>query len=114
MADRPNKPEDVQNHAVKFDGNKPRLELVPPSAILALGEVLGYGAKKYCEHNYLKGMAHTRLVGATLRHLFSWLGGEEIDPESKLPHLSHALASIAMLIETKARGVGTDDRYKAP
>jgi hypothetical protein len=109
---RPNKPEDVKNHAVKFDGDKPRLELVPPSAIIALGQVLGYGAAKYSEHNYLKGMAHTRLIGAALRHMFAWIGGEEIDPESGLSHLSHALASIAMLIETKARNVGTDDRYK--
>jgi hypothetical protein len=77
-----------------------------------MGEVLAYGAKKYAEHNYLKGMAWTRLIGAALRHCFSWLRGEDIDPESGLPHLSHALASIAMLIETIDRKKGTDDRYK--
>lgn len=113
-AQRPNRPEDVALHAVKFDGDKPQMELVPPSAMTAMGKVLGYGASKYARHNYLKGMAWTRLVGAALRHLFSWLRGEELDPESKLPHLYHALASIAMLIETIELGKGLDDRYKDP
>ena len=109
---RPNTPADVALHAVKFDGNKPRLELIPQSTMTAMGTVLSYGAKKYAEHNYLKGMAWTRLAGAAGRHLWSWLAGEEDDPESGLPHLSHALASIAMLIETIERKKGLDDRYK--
>lgn len=109
---RPNKPEDVALHAVKFDGDKPQMELVPASAMIGLAKVLGYGAAKYARYNYLKGMAWTRLSGAALRHIFSWLAGEDIDPESKLPHLYHALASIAMLIETIERDKGLDDRYK--
>lgn len=111
---RPNRPEDVKDHAVKFDGDKPQLELVPPSAMIAMGKVLGYGAAKYARYNYLKGMAWTRLMGANLRHCFSWLRGEDIDPESGLPHLYHALASIAMLIESIERSKGTDDRYGDP
>ena len=111
---RPSRPEDRALHAVKYDAGKPRLELVPPRAMTAMGLVLGYGAAKYGEHNYLKGMAWGRLAGASMRHTFSWLMGEDKDPESGLPHLYHALASLAMLIETVERGVGLDDRYKDP
>lgn len=114
IEERPNRPEDVKDHAVKFDGDKPQLELVPVSAMMAMGKVLGYGAAKYARYNYLKGMAWTRLAGAALRHLFAWLRREELDPESGLPHLYHCLASVAMLIESIERDKGTDDRYKDP
>jgi len=31
----------------KFDGEKPRMDLIPPEAMFALAEILTYGAKKY-------------------------------------------------------------------
>lgn len=32
---------------LKYDSGKPRLDLVPPEAVMALGYVLTYGAEKY-------------------------------------------------------------------
>ncbi len=100
----------MNKEGVKYDENKVRLDLTPTEAIWALGEVLTYGAKKYGEYNYLKGMAWHRLFGAALRHLWAWWGREDNDPESKLPHLYHALACIAILITYEKTKKGTDDR----
>jgi hypothetical protein len=40
-----------------------------------------------------------------------WLDGEELDAESGLPHLYHAAANIAMLIEYKTTCPELDDRF---
>jgi hypothetical protein len=99
--------------AVKHDGQKVRLELVPMSALFAVGDAFTYGAKKYADHNYRKGMAWSRLLGAALRHLCAWGAGEDRDPESGLPHLAHAGACVLMLLDAELNQLGTDDRWKA-
>lgn len=95
----------------KFDEGKLLLGLIPPEAIIALGEVLTYGAKKYGKRNWEKGFDHSRTVDAALRHLYAYLGGEDIDPESKLHHLKHFLCNAAFLVTFVERGIGTDDRW---
>lgn len=100
--------------ARKFDDAKVRVDLVPRSFIEAAARAFSYGAKKYAAYNYLagQGLEHHRLYGALLRHLLAYWSGEDNDPESGLSHLDHAAASLAMLIEHKARAKGVDDRYK--
>ena len=83
----------------KFDGDKLRTDLLPVSALTELAKVLGFGAKKYGDHNWKAGIDYNRLYGATLRHLLAWWDGEDNDTESKLSHLSHAMCNIAFLIE---------------
>jgi hypothetical protein len=96
--------------ATKFDTGKPRMDLIPPEALMALGEVFAYGAKKYTDRNWEKGMDWGRLVGATHRHFAAWMAGEDDDPESTLPHLWHVLTNVAMLAAYEVRGSGKDDR----
>ena len=43
-----------ENKSKKFDQGKPRLSLIPRSALIAAGEVLSFGAKKYDPHNWRK------------------------------------------------------------
>lgn len=71
------------------------------------------------EHGMLKyGRANWRAVGvrasiyydALRRHMNAWFEGEDTDPESGLSHLGHALACIAVLIDSKAAGKLQDDR----
>lgn len=95
---------------VKFDGGKARMDLLPFDALESISDVLTYGAKKYAVRNWEKGMSWGRLVGATLRHLSAWCRGQEMDPESKLPHLSHFGCCALMLLALYLRKVGTDDR----
>jgi len=97
---------------VKHDKGKPRMDLIPPEALTALGEVLHFGAevKEYGERNWEKGMPWGKVYGATLRHLNQWNSGVDKDPESGLSHLNHALANIAFLIAYEKRQIGKDTR----
>jgi hypothetical protein len=98
--------------AVKHDTNKVRLELLSVDALNAIAEVMTFGAKKYADHNWRKGFAWSRLVGAALRHIFAWMRGENKDPESGLSHLAHAGCCIMFLLEHEIQQLGQDDRYK--
>lgn len=96
----------------KDDKGKIRTDLLPFDALEKVSEVLEHGSRKYDARNWEQGMAWGRLLGAALRHLFSWAGGQEKDPESGLPHLSHAACCVLMLLALTMRGVGADDRTK--
>lgn len=104
----------TQTEGRKDDGNKPRLELIPPEMMHALGEVLAFGAEKYDDRNWEQGMAWGRVYGALQRHLNAWWGGEAKDPETGMSHLWHASCCLAFLVAYEAREVGTDDRPSTP
>lgn len=107
------KDEEVQiTEGVKNDTGKPRLDLIPSEAIMALGEVLHFGAavEGYNERNWEKGMDWGRVYGALQRHLWKWWAGIETDDKSGLSHLSHAIANLAFLIAYSKRGIGKDTR----
>jgi len=96
---------------VKYDENKPAYELLDPYAINEIVRVLTYGAKKYNAHNWNKCNSITRYFGACLRHLFAWLRGEDIDPESGIHHLAHAGCSVIFMLGLWGRyGSEVDDR----
>lgn len=95
---------------VKLDAGKPRTDLLPGDALLEVSAVLDYGARKYAERNWEKGMAWGRLSGAALRHLWAWARGEDVDPESGHRHLAHFACCALMLLALTMRGVGADDR----
>lgn len=100
--------------AVKHDGSKIRVELLSVPAMEAIAEVMTFGARKYADHNWRKGFAWSRLIGAAIRHLFAWMRGEDRDPESGLSHLAHAGCCIMFLLESEICSLGRDDRYKIP
>jgi len=85
--------------ALKFDGDKPRTDLVPISLIMGCARGLAHGARKYMANNWLLGFSFNRPYGALLRHLFAWWSGEDLDPDSGLPHLDHAICNLAFLKE---------------
>jgi hypothetical protein len=87
----------------KDDAEKPRYDLIPPEAVAALARVLSYGATKYGERNWEQGIDPDRCYAAAQRHLWAYHGGEELDPESGLCHLDHALANIAFMITYRNR-----------
>lgn len=106
--------------AVKFDEGKPRMDLIPPEIMVALGTILHFGSVKYAERNWEKGMSWGRCFGACMRHMWAWWGGRlptdksflfgDLDMETGKSHLWHASCCIAFLIAYEARGVGEDDR----
>jgi hypothetical protein len=97
--------------AVKHDAEKDqRPELIQHEFITELARVASYGATRYGDRNFLKGMAWSRWLGAALRHIYAWAGGEKVDKESGLHHLAHAAYSLHALVVYEARGIEKDDR----
>jgi hypothetical protein len=97
---------------VRADRGKPRLDLVPPEAIIGLADVLTFGADKYAPRNWELGGAWGRSYASAMRHLMAFWSGEDIDPETGLPHIDHALTNIVFLSTYQKRNIGTDDRHK--
>lgn len=98
----------------KNDQDKPRMELLSRAALEGCAQVLTFGAKKYAADNWRQGMAWRRLIGAAMRHLQAFSDGEDIDPESGLPHLDHLACCVMFLSEFQKKKLGTDDRFKPP
>ena len=97
--------------AKKFDSGKPRFDLIPPEALYGIAAAFTYGVNKYTEErNWERGTSWGRWFGAAMRHLWSWWMGEDLDPDSGLPHVDHALCNLAFLVTYRRRGIGTDDR----
>lgn len=96
--------------ARKNDQSKPRMDLVPPELVFGVADILAFGAEKYGDRNWEKGMSWGRLFAALMRHMWAWWGGAKADPETGKSHLWHAACCIAFLMAYEARGVGDDDR----
>jgi len=94
----------------KFDADKPMWDLFMWRAALGVVRVLTYGAKKYSAHNWEKGIKYSRLFAAAQRHLSAYWLGANIDPESNLPHLDHAICDLMMMREMSTLHPSEDDR----
>ncbi len=101
-----------KNVALKFDTDKPRMELLDSYAMEQIALVMTFGAKKYADHNWRKGFKWSRLIGAALRHITAFARGEDKDPESGLSHLAHAGCCIMFLLWHEQAQPALDDRYK--
>lgn len=97
---------------IKHDSEKVRMDLLSPIAMAEIAKVMTFGAKKYSANNWRGGIAWSRVLGAALRHLLSYLGGEDKDPETGLSHLSHCACCIMFLLEYEVTHKELDDRYK--
>ena len=85
---------------LKFDSEKPRMDLLPPKAIVEVAKVLGFGAEKYGPENWrLLDNLQGRYTAGALRHIFAHMDGEELDPESGTSHLAHALCCLLFKLE---------------
>lgn len=99
------------DQATKRDFLKLRYDLLPPEALQEVVEVLSFGAAKYGDRNWEKGLPYSRYFGAAMRHLWAWWRGEDLDPESGLSHLAHAGCCVLFLLTYELRGMKTlDDR----
>lgn len=95
---------DAEPPFAKSDATKPRAELLPPRALLAVSRVLTHGAAKYGHENHLRAGddVENRYMGATLRHLLAHMSGEAADAETGESHLAHAAADLLLMLERGA------------
>lgn len=107
-------PESAQPDSVasgrKDDQDKTPYHLLPPEFLELPAQVLAFGAKKYSARNWERGMNWSRPFSALMRHMWAWWRGENLDPETNLPHLAHAACCIMFLLSYESRAIGTDDR----
>ena len=83
----------------KHDSNKPRYSLLPENTVHNVIQVLEYGAVKYEPDNWkYVPDARTRYYDAAMRHIDDWWNGSEVDEESSLPHLAHAICCLLFLL----------------
>lgn len=97
---------------LKNDQGKPRLDLIPAEALNELGRVLGFGALKYSPGNWANGIHYSRLIAAALRHVSAFNSGENLDPESGLSHIGHALCCLSFLAWMRTHRPDLDDRWE--
>lgn len=96
----------------RLNAGKLRLSLSSPWADEGLAAVLTYGANKYVAHNYRKGLSWSETLDSLKRHLAAFIKGEDIDPESGLPHIDHIACNAHFLSHFQKLGTGVDDRWK--
>ena len=91
-----------------------RFDLIPPYPLWKLAELYGAGAKKYADHNWLRGYDWSLSFAAAMRHLWQFWGGEEIDPETGMPHATCAAFHCFTLVQFMETFRDGDDRPKPP
>ena len=96
----------------KFDGQKARFDLLPVEALEEVVKIYTYGAVKYGDRNWEKGMSWSRLFGAMMRHAWAFWRGEDKDSESGLLHMAHVTWYGLALIQYSKYKTEFDNRIK--
>jgi hypothetical protein len=90
---------------------KPSPALVPPVAILEVAQAFRDGAKKYNAYNWReKPVPSLTYINAALRHIYSWMDGEERSDDADVHHLAHAAACMMIVLDAQKQGTLIDDR----
>lgn len=95
---------------------KVQLQYNPPVALAYLASAMEDGVIKYGVMEWRNtGVDAMTYIGAAQRHLDAWRDGEEYSPDTveagrPVHHLSHAMASIAILIDAMECGMLEDNR----
>lgn len=105
--------------AAHKDTGKPLVQDLDPLFILEMGDIMANGLLKYPNDpdgmpNWWKGGSYRGFCASIIRHALKLAAGEDLDPESGLPHAAHIAVDASFVRSWQRRGVGKDDRLKAP
>lgn len=85
--------------------------VLPWRVVLEMALGMMEGGRKYGRHNYRAiGVRASVYYDATKRHLADYFAGKPVDAESGLSHLSKALSSSQVLLDSMVMGNWVDDR----
>lgn len=102
---KPSNPKDI------IGSDKIPLHLWPTTASVLGSLGLLAGALNYGRGNFrVVGVKASIYYDACNRHLNAWFEGEDLDPDSGLPHLAHALSCLAIIVDAMYADKLTDDR----
>lgn len=95
----------------------PYFRQVPLEAIACGAAALEYGANKYDNRNWEKGLPWQQMIDSLKRHIEDFERGHYYDDGeggSGLPHICLIMSSAMMLTASVVREIGEDDRLPAP
>jgi hypothetical protein len=99
------------NPKTRFGILKPSMTKFPAAAVLYGSLAMMDGARKYGPYNWReKDVSASIYVDAAKRHIDAWYDGEQCAKDSHYPHLGHALACLAIIIDAEVNGCLIDDR----
>ena len=103
---------DISRSALRYNDGKLRWSLVDFDALEDMVKVLEFGAKKYADNNWKKGLKTPEIFESMMRHMTAYIRGEDIDPESGLPHTGHILCNAMFLSYMQRFKPDFDTRHK--
>jgi hypothetical protein len=94
---------------------KPDLTLLPITALVKVAVCMQDGANKYGPQNWRNKEAPIQCrtyCRAAIGHIFSYLEGEDVDPESSTGayHIDAAICSLLVLRDAQLNGSAVDNR----
>ena len=101
-----------ENPKTIFGQAKIPLHVIPPRALLQVGQAMHIGKEKYGHFNWRHAaVPATIYYDAALRHWMSWFDREELDPATGISHLAFAAANALILLDAQAGNHMIDDRH---
>lgn len=104
------------NPKTALGAQKPDVSVVPPIALLHVATAMMNGAEKYGPYNWREKDVSARVyVAAAMRHLLSYLDGEDFSADTiktgaPVHHLAHVMACCAIVLDAEAVGALNDNR----
>lgn len=99
-----------EQEGVKYDTDKPMMDLMPPLMELETAKVLTVVAVKYSPDNWRKVPdLRRRYIAAAKRHINAISRGEVYDDETGLHHAAHAACCLMFLGEIELEDAGSAD-----
>lgn len=87
------------------------MSCVPQTVLGELALAMGEGSLKYGRHNFrVSGVRASVYFDAAWRHLAAWWEGQDVDPDSGLPHIVKAIACLTVLRDAQLQEKCIDDR----
>ena len=111
------KPEEFKRgEGLRFNENKIPIEFIPlhllDGAAKVFKNVTERKEKPYPMWNWSRGMDWSKPYACLIRHMTAWYRGEDLDKETKLNHLHHAMCNLLMLTHYLDAFPEGDDRPK--
>lgn len=104
---------ETNDKAVRESLGVPYTRHVPLEAVAAAAASFEYGAKKYSDRNWEKGLPWQQMIDSLKRHVEDFERGHDYDDGpggSGLHQVAMIMASAMMLSASVIRNIGEDDR----
>jgi hypothetical protein len=100
----------ADGEGLRYNEGKPRFDLMPPEALIALADHYRKGSEKYADRNWERGMDWGKCFASMERHAWAWASGEDYDAETESHHMIAVAWNALALYVYHKRNIGKDTR----